>query len=527
MTLSRWDRLEDLLERAGEVPPTERAAFVDRETSGDPQLHAELTALLAEAEGADEYFSRLRDELLGSTVPGIIRELETAVQVPDPWIGRTVAHYEILERIGGGGMGVIYRAHDARLDRTVALKFIAPEIRADPESQRRFLQEARAASALDHPNICTIHQIAETEDRRLFIVMAAYEGETLRARIDRQRVPDAETLTIAEQMAQALAVAHERGIVHRDVKPDNVFITREGVVKLLDFGLARVAASRMSGPGSVEGTVAYMSPEQARGERADQRSDVWALGVVLFEMFAGARPFTADSPGAAIELILTREPDLAAKRPDLAPAILELVHRALAKDPARRFATGREILEALSRARTAVKRTASRQRPDRRALLIGAAIGSVLVLVSVVALLIRADSETASAGAVATAAGSVSHVLWVDDNPENNAEVVRQLEGRGVRVTRATSTADAVERYDPAVYQLVVSDMGRYEGVNNDYVERAGFNLLERLQVRRPDVQLVFCTSARAAATHRAEALSAGVLAVVEDCAEVLAVMGF
>jgi TolB-like protein/tRNA A-37 threonylcarbamoyl transferase component Bud32 len=359
VTLSRWDRLEVLLELAGEVLAAERAAFVERETGGDPALRAELSTLLDASPGAAEYVSRLRQELLGSDVQGILREAPAAGEGPDPWIGRTISHYEIVDRIGGGGMGVIYRARDVKLDRTVALKFIAPEIRRDPGAARRFLSEARAASALDHPNICTIHQIAETEDGRSYIVMAAYDGETLRARLGRGPMPQQEALEIGEQIARALDAAHERGIVHRDVKPDNVFLTREGVVKLLDFGLARTADSRMSGPGAVEGTVAYMSPEQASGQQADQRSDVWALGVILFEMLAGGRPFAADDPRAVLDLILTREPDLRTARPDLAPGLTDLVHRALARDPASRFAHGGEVLDALQGCREASEPSAA------------------------------------------------------------------------------------------------------------------------------------------------------------------------
>jgi serine/threonine-protein kinase len=416
-------------------------------------------------------------------------------------------------------MGVIYRAHDSRLDRPVALKFIAPEIRADVEAQRRFLQEARAASALDHPNICTIHEIAETEDGRQYIVMSAYEGETLRLRLERS-ISETEALDIATQVAEALAAAHERGIVHRDVKPDNVFLTRGGVVKLLDFGLAQAVDNRMSGPGAAEGTVAYMSPEQARGHRADERSDVWALGVILFELLAGARPFAAGNPAAVIDLILTREPDLAARRPDLAPAILDLVRRALTKDPAGRFGSGREILEGLRQCETVAERPVPAPGPIRRR--IGLAALGLLVVATVVALLVRDRSAL-----IATLPpGVISQILWVDDNPENNVDVIRQLEARGVRVTRSLSTAEAVQRYRPAVHQLVISDMGRYEGAGNAYVERAGFDLLGQLRGRRPDVKVVFCTSSRAAKTYRAEALTAGALAILEDCAGVLRVMG-
>jgi len=522
VTLSRWARLEELLERAGDIPQAQRAAFVERETGNDPELRAELSTLLEASPGAEEYIGRLRQELLGSGVQGILRDAPSASDAPDPWIGRTVSHYEIRDRLGGGGMGVIYRAYDARLDRLVALKFIAPEIRRDSEVRRRFLREARAASALDHPNICTVHEIAETDDGRLFIVMAAYDGETLRARIERGGgpMPELVALDISEQIARALAAAHERGIVHRDVKPDNVFVTRDGIVKLLDFGLARTADGRMSGKGGGGGTVAYMSPEQARGQPADERSDVWSLGVILFEMLAGVRPFAADDPRTAIDLILTQEPDLRAMRPDLAPGIADIVQRALTKEPARRPAHGREILEGLQQCpRPHGPSPVRRWVPSARTLRVGAAVLGLLLLVTALSLWIRPDRA-------GDALASVSHVLWVDDNPENNTGVVEQLKNHGVAVTTALSTSDALQRYDPVVHQLIISDMGRYEGAGGAYVGRAGFDLLEGLRARRPDVRIVFCTSPRAVTTYRAEAIAAGALGMVENCEEILRMIG-
>jgi serine/threonine protein kinase len=523
VTPSSWDRLEFLLEQAGEVSAAHRAAFVERETRGDPDLRVELVTLLDASEGADEYVSRLRRELLGSDVEGVLRDAPTAGEAPDPWIGRTVAHYEILDRIGAGGMGVIYRARDVTLDRIVALKFIAPELRRDPEVERRFLHEARAASALDHPNICAIHEIAPADDGRLYIVMAAYQGETLRARLGQGPLSVQEALDIGEQIARALAAAHERGIVHRDVKPDNVFLTRDGVIKLLDFGLARTADSRMSGPGAVEGTVAYMSPEQAGGERADERSDVWSLGVILFEMLAGVRPFAAGDCGTALHLIRTREPDLKAARPDLPPAVANLVHRALAKRMARRFADGREVLRALQACRAATAPASAKWRSRARSIRASAPVLATLILATALALGIRGSRDPAR---TRVTVGSVSHVLWVDDDSVNNETVIRQLRDRGVRVTTSLTTTDALRRYDPTVHHLVVSDMGRYEGAKDEYVARAGFDLLARLQARHDGVRLIFCTSNRAVATHGTEALAAGAQHVINDCEEILGLIG-
>jgi serine/threonine-protein kinase len=521
MSPEYWDRLELLLERATTLPPAERDAFVARETSDEPALRAELTALLLASDGAEEYVSRLRLDLLGSGVQDILREAAAAPDGPDPWIGRTVSHYEIVERLGGGGMGVIYQARDTRLDRIVALKFIAPGLGSDAAARQRFGEEARAASALDHPNICTIHDIGETAEGRQFIVMAAYQGETLRSRLDRPPMPAPEALDIARQVARALAAAHERGIVHRDVKPDNIFVTREGVVKLLDFGLARMADHRMSGPGTMVGTVAYMSPEQVEGRRADSRSDVWALGVILFEALSGRRPFSAGTPGEVLDLIREREPDFAALGPAAAAPVVAVIRRALAKAPEQRFADGRELLEALAGAPVALGGPVAGRRVRR----LGVLAAGLLVVGTVALLQVRTDRGGIVAAAPAPP-GSAGEVLWVDDNPGNNAGVIGQLEKLGVRVTTAVSTAEGLKVFDPAVHRLVISDMGRFEGVGDTYVERAGFDLLAGLHARHPGQRMFFCTSARAVTSYRAEALAAGALAISEDCSQALGFLG-
>ncbi len=200
-----------------------------------------------------------------------------------------VAHYRLLERLGRGGMGVVYRAEDTKLRRTVALKFLPSGLTRDLKAKARFLQEAQAASALDHTNICTIYEVGEAGDGELYLAMACYDGETVRAKIDRGPLPLAEALDVALQAAHGLAKAHRHGIVHRDIKPANLMVTSDGVVKILDFGIAKLTADQSLG-GTFAGTPAYMSPEQARGEEVDARADVWALGVVLHEMLTGTRP---------------------------------------------------------------------------------------------------------------------------------------------------------------------------------------------------------------------------------------------
>jgi tetratricopeptide (TPR) repeat protein/tRNA A-37 threonylcarbamoyl transferase component Bud32 len=270
----------------------------------------------------------------------------------DPLLGRTVAHYEILSRLGGGGMGVVYKARDRKLDRHVALKFLPQQWSHDEGAKQRFVREAQAASATHHPNICTVHDIAAADDGQLFIVMGYYEGPTLKQRLEGGPLPVEEALDIATQVADGLAKAHAQGIVHRDVKPGNLILTEDGV-RIVDFGLATfVDALQLTAQGSTLGTAAYMSPEQVRGEEADARTDVWALGVVLYEMLAGHVPFRGAYSEAISYAIRHEAPaPLSQARPDVSEEIEQLVFRALHKDPAVRFSSGRELARALRQVR--------------------------------------------------------------------------------------------------------------------------------------------------------------------------------
>ena len=261
-------------------------------------------------------------------------------------IGTTVSHYKILEKIGGGGMGVVYKAHDTRLDRAVALKFLPPELTRDTGARERFIHEAKAASALQHNNICNIHDIEETNDGQLFIVMDCYEGETLKSRISKGQSQIDETLDLAIQVAQGLQKAHEKGIVHRDIKPANILITADGVVKIVDFGLAKLSGQTLlTKSSSTVGTAAYMSPEQARGEKVDHRTDIWSLGVVLYEMLTGKRPFDSEYEQALVYSIVNQEPKpMKELRSELPEAIEKICRRALPKEVKDRYQTAAELL---------------------------------------------------------------------------------------------------------------------------------------------------------------------------------------
>ncbi|HKI00693.1 MAG TPA: protein kinase [Thermoanaerobaculia bacterium] len=269
-------------------------------------------------------------------------------------IGETISKYRIVEKIGEGGMGVVYRAQDVRLGRDVALKLLAPELTRDSPARTRFLQEARTVSSFEHPNICVVHEVDETEDGRMFMAMTYYQGETLREKIARGPLPPGQAADIAEQVARGLARAHEQQIVHRDIKPANILVPDRGPVKILDFGIAKlIGGTRLTQEGRTLGTALYMSPEQVAGDPVDPRTDLWSLGVVLYEMLAGVPPFLGDHPQATLYLVLNVQPRLEELRARVPPALLEVVRRCLEKRPERRHASAGELAEELGRLRGA------------------------------------------------------------------------------------------------------------------------------------------------------------------------------
>lgn len=308
-----------------------------------PRCHAEVS-------DTSKFCAECGSSLRPSSSPEGLPTKTIAVPVSPAKPGELLAgKYRIIDELGRGGMGVVVRAEDTRLKRTVALKFLSQELTGDPEARERFVQEARAASALEHPNICTIHEIDEAPDGRMFMAMACYEGESLRDRIKRGKLDHTEGLSIAVQAARGLAKAHEKGIVHRDIKPGNIFLTHDGQAKILDFGLAKLASDiRMTKTGATLGTVAYMSPEQAQGKPVDSRTDVWSLGVMLYEMLTGRLPFGGETEGSLVHAIIYRPAKPLGKADPAIPAEIErVVLRALEKNPEDRYRTMADFLSDL------------------------------------------------------------------------------------------------------------------------------------------------------------------------------------
>jgi serine/threonine-protein kinase len=324
-----WERVEELLSDALDRQPADRAAFLDSACCGDEALRREVGSLL-EAHDRPGALDRLAPH---------VTPLAARLRNAEPDLPGLIGPYRLLERIGGGGMGVVYRAHDMRSEQAVALKLMQQRSSDDATAVRRFRLEAAMIATLEHPNLCTVHDVGESEDGRLYLAMPFYEGETLRERIARGPLPIADAVDIAAQVARGLALAHAQGVVHRDVKPSNVFITTDGDVKLLDFGIAKLAGvtltESLAGP---LGTVAYMSPEQLRGDRLDARSDIWSLGVVLYEMLTGHRPFGRGAAGAVVNAIVHGDPQpLSAWRADVPERLARVVSVALSRSAEARY----------------------------------------------------------------------------------------------------------------------------------------------------------------------------------------------
>ena len=355
ITPARWEQVRSLFHRALERPSEERPAFVSTETAGDEEIRQEVESLLAAYGGAGGF--------LDTSPVAALRARDVSVPLMRFAPGTRLGSFEILGHLGAGGMGEVYRARDIRLDRTVAIKVLSPELATDPRSRERFEREARVISKLTHPHICTLYDVgsAPIDGHEVqFLVMELLEGETLAARLANGALPVEQALKGAREILEALTAAHALGIVHRDLKPANIMLTKSGF-KLLDFGLARPRVpppmagttpgdreDSLTARGTVLGTVPYMAPEQVRGAEAEPRTDLFAFGAVLYEMLTGRRAFSARSEPALIAAILEQDPPpLSTAQPLAPPALDRLVAACLAKDPADRWQHAQDVSLAL------------------------------------------------------------------------------------------------------------------------------------------------------------------------------------
>jgi serine/threonine protein kinase len=403
MNPERWQKLDDLFHSALEREPGEREAFINEACGGDDALRRELESMLDHHRQAESFIE----------LPAYVVSAETLLDDDaDSLSGKAVGQYGLVSELGAGGMGVVYLAFDNKLRRQVALKFLHSHLTGDLRRVQRFRQEARAASALNHPNILTIFEVGEVDGRQ-FIATEFVEGETLHDLMKRRRLSLREALDIAIQMASALAVAHRAGIIHRDIKPDNVMVRPDGYIKIVDFGIAKLVESRapnedgttivQTEEGAAVGTVRYMSPEQVRALDLDARTDIWSLGVVLYEMLTGVLPFEGQTSGDLIVNILKANPAPLTRHVHTAPAELErLTAKALAKDRTERHDAMEELLGDLRDLTTRLdsgKRMPTIRNRKLRVVGLGVVVFTLLVLiVAGVKLLSRPDLKADLAG---------------------------------------------------------------------------------------------------------------------------------
>src|SRR5262245_48892864 len=358
MKPERYREIGQVFRAAAEIPPDQRAGFLDQACGNDQSLRQAVESLLRHDSQGEGWIDRR----------ALVVAAQALANTPsESWAGRQIHHYEVSALMARGGMGEVYRAHDKRLERDVAMKVLPVVYSTDPERLRRFEQEARTAGKLNHPNILTVYDVGVI-DGAPYIVTELLEGEELREQLKHGAVAQRRVLAYAREIAAGLAAAHAKGIVHRDLKPENIFVTVDGRIKILDFGLAKlkeqppgsIEAGQLQNttPGVVMGTASYMAPEQVQGHEAEERSDIFALGVILYEMLRGERPFSGESAVQVMNSILTVDPlDLNEANPRIPQLLARIVRRCLEKKPEQRFQSASDLsfaLEALTSAASGV-----------------------------------------------------------------------------------------------------------------------------------------------------------------------------
>jgi eukaryotic-like serine/threonine-protein kinase len=397
MDSDRWKRIERVYHSALAMEESRRSEFLEDTCGRDESLRREVESLIAADFDADTFLEVPAIEVVAQDLARDSASAHESFQDDLQLAGKTVSHYRVLEKLGGGGMGVVYKAEDLKLGRIVALKFLPRELAHDPEAVLQLRAEARSASALNHPHICTVHDIDEYEGHP-FIVMELLQGETLKQRIAGKPLRDDLVMSLAAQILDALEAAHAKGIVHRDIKPANIFVSSRDDVKVLDFGLAKVTPSNFDAALATDtletkafiGTLPYMAPEQLRGRRADKRTDIYAFGAVLFEMTTGRRAFPQRATAQLVDDVLhdiPLQPRLL--NPHIPTELERIVTKCLEKDPALRFQSATEVAAELEQIANAEKKPTGRQ--------LALAVAALILVVAAVLTAVKLGGHDGSA----------------------------------------------------------------------------------------------------------------------------------
>ena len=500
MTPEGWQKVEDVLQAALDRPPQERSSFLNEACAGDHQLKNEASSLISAYEAAGDFIEQ----------PAMAQDARVLVgnELEDN-IGRDIGPYKIIERLGAGGMGEVYLAQDARLNRLVALKILPPYFASDDARLRRFQREAQAASGLNHPNILTIHEVGEYEDVR-FIATEFIDGQTIRHLIAKHELSLEEVLDITEQVASALSAAHAAGIVHRDIKPENIMRRPDGLVKILDFGIAKLmereqpesSQETLTGmrtqteAGLLMGTVSYMSPEQARALAVDERTDLWSLGVVLYEMLANRLPFAGATRMDTIVSILEREPaPLFPSAETSNPELQRIVDKTLRKERSERYQSATELLVELKHVRaqlsgafpstaSAAQQHASSSRQRYLAPILGV---TVLLIIAITAtLLYRRSVAQRRANLPATEAAATGKLYW----QMSEAEQIHFIDEQEQRI--AAMMGDRPVKLNDEALRVIKGDVDRYVAYDASNSNDPGAESLSEIYARaQPYVPLI------------------------------------